>query len=167
MRKQKLMYRHHGRYNTSQNKQHRRSAGGLVVSQQVEFKMARKPKDVTEAELAIMQLLWSKTAQTVREMAEQLYGDFGPSQNATVQKLLDRLEQKECVQRNRSTWPHTFEAVMQRSDLIIRQLQETADKLCDGSLTPLLTHLVKTKSLSKDERKSLRTLLDELDGKKN
>jgi len=127
--------------------------------------MARKPKDVTEAELAIMQLLWDKSARTVREMAETLYGDFGPSQNATVQKLLDRLEQKECVQRERSTWPHTYDAVLQRSDLITRQLQETADKLCDGSLTPLLTHLVKTKTLSKEDRKSLRSLLDELDGK--
>jgi len=127
--------------------------------------MARKPKDVTEAELAIMQLLWDKSARTVREMAETLYGDFGPSQNATVQKLLDRLEQKQCVQRERSTWPHTYDAVLQRSDLITRQLQETADKLCDGSLTPLLTHLVKTKTLSKEDRKSLRSLLDELDGK--
>ena len=127
--------------------------------------MARKPKDVTEAELAIMQLLWDRSARTVREIAETLYGDFGPSQNATVQKLLDRLEQKECVQRERGTWPHTFDAVLQRSDLITRQLQETADKLCDGSLTPLLTHLVKTKTLSKDERKSLRNLLDDLDGK--
>ncbi len=127
--------------------------------------MARKPRDVTEAELAIMQLLWDKSARTVREIAETLYGDFGPSQNATVQKLLDRLEHKECVLRERSTWPHTFVAILQRSDLITRQLQETADKLCDGSLTPLLTHLVKTKTLSKDERKSLRNLLDELDGK--
>ena len=127
--------------------------------------MARKPKDVTEAELAIMQLLWDRSARTVREIAETLYGDFGPSQNATVQKLLDRLEHKECVQRERSTWPHTYDAVLQRSDLITRQLQETADKLCDGSLTPLLTHLVKTKTLSKDERKSLRNLLDDLDGK--
>ena len=127
--------------------------------------MARKPKDVTEAELAIMQLLWDRSARTVREIAETLYGDFGPSQNATVQKLLDRLEQKECVQRERGTWPHTYDAVLQRSDLITRQLQETADKLCDGSLTPLLTHLVKTKTLSKDERKSLRNLLDDLDGK--
>ena len=127
--------------------------------------MARKPKDVTEAELAIMQLLWDRSARTVREIAETLYGDFGPSQNATVQKLLDRLEQKVCVQRDRGTWPHTYDAVLQRSDLITRQLQETADKLCDGSLTPLLTHLVKTKTLSKDERKSLRNLLDDLDGK--
>jgi len=132
---------------------------------QVRLKMARKPKDVTEAELAIMQLLWEKKAHTVRELVEQLYGECGNSQNATVQKLLDRLEQKQCVQRERGTWPHTFKAIMQRSDLITRQLQETADKLCDGSLTPLLTHLVKTKSLSKDERKSLRNLLDELDGK--
>ena len=127
--------------------------------------MARKPKDITEAELAIMQLLWAKSGQTVREIAEQLYGVFGPSQNATVQKLLERLEQKLCVLQERSTWPHTYQAVIQRSDLITRQLQETADKLCDGSLTPLLTHLVRTKSLSKEERKSLRNLLDELDGK--
>ncbi len=133
---------------------------------QVTIYMARKPKDVTEAELAIMQLLWEQSVLTVRELAEQLYGDFGPSQNATVQKLLDRLEHKDCVKRERGTWPHTYQAVMQRSDLITRQLQETADKLCDGSLTPLLTHLVKTKTLSKDERKSLRNLLDELDGKR-
>lgn len=127
--------------------------------------MARKPKDVTEAELAIMQLLWDKVATTVRELAVRLYGECGPSQNATVQKLLDRLEQKECVSRERGTWPHTYDASIQRGDLITRQLQETADKLCDGSLTPLLTHLVKTRTLSKDERKSLRGLLDELDGK--
>ena len=127
--------------------------------------MARKPKDVTEAELAIMQLLWEQGVLTVRELAEQLYGDFGPSQNATVQKLLDRLEQKDCVTRERGTWPHTYQAVMQRSELITRQLQETADKLCDGSLTPLLTHLVKTRTLSREDRKSLRSLLDELDGK--
>jgi len=127
--------------------------------------MARKPKDVTEAELAIMQLLWERRVLTVRELAEPLYGDFGPSQNATVQKLLDRLEQKDCVKRERGNWPHTYQAVIQRSDLITRQLQETADRLCDGSLTPLLTHLVKTRTLSKEDRKSLRDLLDELDRK--
>ena len=128
--------------------------------------MARKPKDVTQAELAIMQLLWEKAATTVRELAEQLYGECGPSQNATVQKLLDRLEQKECVVRERGTWPHTYQASIQRGDLITRQLQETADKLCGGSLTLLLTHLVKTRVLSADERKSLRELLDDLDEKR-
>ena len=128
--------------------------------------MARKAQDVTDAELAIMQELWTHTTCTVRELTEELYDETGASQNATVQKLLDRLEQKGCVQRDRSTWPHTYRAAIERADLINRQLQDTADKLCDGSLAPLLTHLVKGKKLSRADRKSLRGLLDELDGKK-
>ena len=128
-------------------------------------KMARKAKDVTDAELSIMQVLWQHETRTVRELTEELYEETGASQNATVQKLLDRLEGKSCVVRDRSTWPHTYKATIERTDLINRQLQETADKLCDGSLSPLLTHLVKGRSLSKADRKSLRSLLDELDGK--
>jgi predicted transcriptional regulator len=85
-----------------------------------------------------------------------------------VQKLLERLEGKGCVRRDRGTWPHTFAAAIERSDLIGRQLQQTADKLAGGSLQPLLTHLVKTGRLSADDRQSLRSLLDELtqEGKK-
>ncbi len=125
--------------------------------------MARKPKDVTDAELAIMQRLWDGEATTVKELTQQLYAESGPSQNATVQKLLERLEQKKCVKRNRKSWPHTFRATVGRDELISRQLQETADKLCEGSLTPLLTQLVKGKNLSAEERSSLRQLLDDLD----
>jgi predicted transcriptional regulator len=56
-----------------------------------------------------------------------------------------------------------FEPAIERGDLIDRKLQQTADKLCDGSIQPLLTHLVKGARLSSQERQSLRTLLDELD----
>jgi predicted transcriptional regulator len=128
--------------------------------------MARKAKDITDAELAIMQVLWESEPCTVRQLTEELYDKSGSSQNATVQKLLDRLEQKVCVERDRSTWPHTYTSSVDRSDIISRQLQDTADKLCDGSLAPLLTHLVKGEGLSSKDRKSLRGLLDELDGKR-
>jgi BlaI family penicillinase repressor len=42
-----------------------------------------------------------------------------------------------------------------------------AEKLCGGSLTPLLTHLVRTKRLSARERQELRTLIDQLEKKGN
>lgn len=128
--------------------------------------MARRAKDITDAELSIMHVLWESEPCTVRQITEELYEERGASQNATVQKLLDRLEQKDCVQRDRSTWPHTYASSVDRSDIITKQLQDTADKLCDGSLTPLLTHLIKGKGLSSKDRKSLRGLLDDLDGKK-
>jgi len=125
--------------------------------------MPRPAQDVTDAELAILQVLWDRGQASVRELTEQLYAEYSSSQHATVQKLLERLEAKNCVRRNRETWPHLFEAAIERGDLIDRKLQETADKLCDGSIQPLITHLVKGGRLSPSQRRSLRSLLDELD----
>lgn len=125
--------------------------------------MSRPPQDVTDAELAILQVLWERGSATVRELTEQLYAEHVSSQHATVQKLLERLEAKECVRRNRGAWPHVFEAAVDREVLIGRKLQQTADKLCDGSIQPLLTHLVTAGSLSAQDRQSLRDLLDQLE----
>jgi predicted transcriptional regulator len=125
--------------------------------------MPRKPQDVTEAELAILQVLWDKGEATARDLTERLYPVLNESNLATVQKLLKRLETKGGIGRNRTAWPHVFRAAVARGDLIGRRLQTTADELCDGALSPLLTHLVKSDRLSAADRAALRDLLDELE----
>jgi predicted transcriptional regulator len=125
--------------------------------------MARTPQDVTEYELAILQVLWDCGPATIRQLTDVLYPQGGTAQYATVQKLLDRLERKECVQRDRGGAAHRFSAVIGREELLGRRLQDMAEKLCGGSLTPLLTHLVRTRRLSDRERQELRNLIDDLD----
>jgi BlaI family penicillinase repressor len=127
--------------------------------------MPRKSQDIPDAELAVLQQLWERGACTVRQLTEVLYPAGPGSQNATVQKLLDRLEVKQYVSRSRDQWPYLFQATVQRSDVIRKSLQATADKLCSGALAPLLTHLVRGDSLSVSDRASLRDLLQELDQK--
>jgi predicted transcriptional regulator len=127
-----------------------------------EHHMARKPQDVTDAELSILQVLWTRGTATVRELTEQLYPPGTGSDLATVQKLLKRLEGKRCVRRDRSAWPHQFRPAIARNDLIGRRLQTTADELCCGSLEPLVTHLVRHRLTAK-QRQDLRRLLSELD----
>jgi predicted transcriptional regulator len=80
-----------------------------------------------------------------------------------VQKLLERLESKAYVEHRREASPHTFLAAVGREELIGRRLQATAERLCGGSLTPLLMHLVRANSLSAKERHELRSLIDNLD----
>uniref|UniRef100_A0A7C2NX79 BlaI/MecI/CopY family transcriptional regulator n=1 Tax=Schlesneria paludicola TaxID=360056 RepID=A0A7C2NX79_9PLAN len=128
--------------------------------------MPRTPQDITDAELSVLQVLWDQGTATVRELTERLYKECTLSLTATVQKLLERLEGKKCVKRDRKTWPHSFSATVKREELIARQLQTTANKLCSGKLHPLLTCLVKTHGLSPEDRESLRGLLDELDRKR-
>jgi predicted transcriptional regulator len=124
--------------------------------------MARKAQDVTEAELAILELLWSDGPLSVKSISATLYGEATASSTATVQKLLGRLEAKQCVRRDPSVWPRLFHAAIDRDDLIGRRLQLTADELCEGSLSPLLTHLIRSGTLSRSDRSRLRTLLDDL-----
>lgn len=126
--------------------------------------MGRTARDVTEAELTVLQVLWEAGPTPVRALAEAIYGDgSGPSRQATVQKLLERLEAKGCVRRDRGSVPHQFEAAIDRDELIGRRLRDVADTLCDGSLAPLLTHLVRAEDLSDADRAALRALVDRLD----
>lgn len=127
--------------------------------------MARTPQDVTDAELALLQVLWDSGPATIRHLTDVLYPGGNAAQYATVQKLLDRLESKGCVRRDRTPPAHVFSAAIAREDLIGRRLRDMAEKLCGGSLTPLLTHLVRTRRLTTRERQELRDLIDELDPK--
>src|SRR2546423_427235 len=124
--------------------------------------MARTPQDITDAELAVMQLLWEQGPSTIRQLADRLYPGGRAAQYATVQKLLDRLEGKKYVKRDRRPAVHVFAAAVVRDEVIGRRLQSVAEKLCGGSWTPLLTHLVQSEKLSAAERQELRDLIDEL-----
>lgn len=121
--------------------------------------------DVTDTELAVLQSLWDRGPATIRQLADALYPGGTEVHYATVQKLLERLEAKGHVARDRSTHAHVFQARTSRDALIGRRLRAVAEKLCGGTLGPLLTHLVRAENLTTKERQELRDLIAELDRK--
>jgi len=127
--------------------------------------MPRTPKDVTDAELAVLHLLWTEGPASRRRITDVLYPGGGPAQYATVQKLLERLEAKGYVRHDSGQPVLTFEATVDREALISRRLLDVAQKLCGGSLSPLLTSLVRAKPLTAAELDELRSLIDQLRGK--
>jgi predicted transcriptional regulator len=118
-------------------------------------------KDVSDAELAVLRVLWDEGPATIRQLTDRIYPNGTAAHYGTVQKLLERLEAKGHVTRDRRAMAHVFAARTDRDALIGRRLRETAEKLCGGSLTPLLTHLLKVERLSPKERQELRALMDE------
>jgi BlaI family penicillinase repressor len=129
--------------------------------------MARTPQDITDAELAVLQVLWDRGPLPIRGITELVYPEGKTAQYATVQKLLERLEGKGCVDRDRSASVHIYMAIIDRDDLVGRRLQAVAEKLCGGSWTPLLTHLVQVRKLSEKDRRTLRQLVDDLEQPKS
>ena len=119
-----------------------------------------KQPPLANAELAVMDLLWRNDRLTARQIREQLYPDATKAQHGTVQKLLQRLEDKGYVERDRSLFVHLFSAAISRQTYAGQQLESLADKLTAGSFAPLITHLVEEKKISREEIDRIRAILD-------
>ncbi len=110
--------------------------------------MKRTRKVVADAELEVLKTLWDRGPSTIRELTDRLYPNGGTAHYATVQKLLERLETKSCVRRRPRGRVNIYSATVDREALIASRLRDTADRLCDGSLTPMLTQLVHSAAVS-------------------
>lgn len=129
-------------------------------------KPASSPPALANAELAVMDLLWRQDRLTARHIREQLYPDATKAQHGTVQRLLQRLEDKGYVERDRSLPVHLFSASVSREAYAGGQLETLAKKLTGGSLAPLITHLMEESKISRADIERLRRILDgrEVDG---
>jgi BlaI family transcriptional regulator, penicillinase repressor len=125
--------------------------------------MGRPAQDITDSELAVLRILWDRGTATIRQLTDVLYPQGEAAQYATIQKLLDRMEVKGYVRRDRTLYVHVFAAVLDRDELIGRRLRSLAEMLCDGSLTPLLTHLARANNLTDEDRLALRAIVEEPD----
>jgi BlaI family transcriptional regulator, penicillinase repressor len=118
---------------------------------------------VTEGELSILEVIWDQGAPTSRDIAAVIYEKVSDSKMASVQKLLERLESKGCVSRDRGERAHRFRALVSREDFLRDRLQGLADRLCDGAIVPLVTTLLRSKDgFSQENGEELRRLIDEL-----
>ncbi len=117
---------------------------------------------LANAELAVMNLLWQNDDHmTARDIREQLYSDANKAQHGTVQRLLQRLEEKGFVERDKSIAVHYFVAAISREAYAGQQMELLAEKLTAGTFAPLITHLVEHKKISRADVNRIRGILDE------
>lgn len=120
-----------------------------------------KSPPLANAELAVMELLWDRNRVTARAIRETLYPDASKAQHGTVQRLLQRLEEKGFVERDRTLPVHLFSAAISREAYASSQLESLAAKLTGGSLAPLITHLIEQHKIAPEEIERLRRILED------
>jgi len=121
-----------------------------------------KLDQVTDGELSILQVIWERGEATSREITAALHQEVTDPKISSVQKLIERLEAKGCVERDRSQRAHCFRPLVSHEEFLRSRLQALADRLCDGAVTPLVTTLLRSEGLSRKERDQLRLLIDKL-----
>ena len=122
--------------------------------------MRRKPTKVTDAELAVLKVLWARGPRTAKAITEAIYPDGAESEFAAVHSFLQRLERKRLVARDRSSFVHVFSPAASEADVLSRELETLVDRLGGGSIAPLIMQLIDQKRLSRKEAVEIRKLLD-------
>jgi predicted transcriptional regulator len=116
----------------------------------------------SDAELEVLKVLWETGPATVREVAGHLRKRRRRLAYNTVLTLLSRLRDKGYVAADRRDTAHLFRPLVTRDDLVGSSLTALADRICDGTASPLMYALVRGQKFSADEIAYFRRLLDDL-----
>ncbi len=116
----------------------------------------------TDAELAILRVLWERGPSTVREVTEALQDERGTGYT-TALKLLQIMTDKGLVRRDERSRSHVYAASMPAKTTQRQLLGELMDKAFGGSASQLVLQALATKRASRDELAEIRRLLDEYD----
>ena len=122
--------------------------------------MKRRPQTVTDAELAVLKILWQRGPLTAKAITNSIYPDGAESEFASVHSFLQRLERKGLVDRDRSSYVHSFSAAVSQADVAGQELETLAARLGEKSIAPLIMQLVEQKRLSEKEVAEIRKLLN-------
>ena len=122
--------------------------------------MPSKPQTVTDAELAVLIILWQRGPLSAKAITAALYPDGAESEFASVHSFLQRLERKGLVHRDRSEFVHSFSAAVSQADIAGQELETLAARLGEKSIAPLIMQLVEQKRLSEKEAAEIRKLLN-------
>jgi predicted transcriptional regulator len=115
--------------------------------------LRRKP---TDAELAILRVLWARGPSTVRQAAEVLGREAAYT---TVLKLLQIMTEKRLVVRDESTRTHVYRAAFSEDQTQRQLVADLLDRVFDGSAAKLVMQALSTSRTSPEELAEIRKLI--------
>lgn len=117
----------------------------------------------TEAELALLRVMWQLGPSTVRQIHETLTAG-NPLAYTTVLTTLQIMHQKGLVKRDESARAHIYAAVLSQRQAQKRYLGKVLQRLFEGSSAELVMQALGSgKPASADEIAMIRARLNELE----
>lgn len=123
--------------------------------------VTRPNKKPTDAELAILRVLWARGPSTVREVAREM-GREGAY--TTILKLMQIMTEKRLVRRDESPRTHVYEAAWTEGETQQQLVTDLLDRVFDGSASRLVMQALASKKTSRKELAEIRRLLDQQRG---
>ena len=126
------------------------------------MKKSNLPKP-TDAEVAILRVLWQRGPSTVRDVWEQL----SPSQGTgytTVLKLLQIMFEKSLVTRDEKARSHIYAARLSEEKTQQQVMGHVLERVFAGSAPKLVMQALAVAKATPAELSEIRKLLDQMEG---
>jgi BlaI family transcriptional regulator, penicillinase repressor len=122
-----------------------------------------KPPKPTDAELAILRVLWQRGPSTVREVWEQLSPEQGTGYT-TVLKIMQIMFDKGLLGRDETDRSHVYRAARSEEQTQRQVVGHLLERMFSGSAPKLVMQALATNKATPAELSEIRRLLDEMEG---
>jgi len=121
----------------------------------------------TNAELAILGVLWQRGPSTVRDVHDALRAARNEAVGyTTILKLLQIMTEKKLVKRDTRARTHVYAAAVSEATTRGHLLSDLVDRAFGGSSLALVLQALSTTRATPSELEQIRRLIDERKGKK-
>jgi len=120
--------------------------------------MSKKPVELTEAEWAIIKLVWEEEPCTAPGIQEKLQSKTGWTYS-TVRTIMDRMVAKNLLTAEKVGKITLFRSAVTRRQAQRSELLYTLKNAFNGALTPMVQCLLDTGNLSAQELEELESLI--------
>ncbi|WP_081887827.1 BlaI/MecI/CopY family transcriptional regulator [Verrucomicrobium sp. BvORR034] len=118
----------------------------------------------TDAELAILRVLWAKGAATVREILDAINEDRTPPLvYTTVLTFLQIMTDKGLVLRDSQGKTHVYRAAVAAEKTQRHLVKDVLERVFSGSVSQLVMHALGSRKISADEVREIKAMLNEID----
>jgi BlaI family penicillinase repressor len=118
----------------------------------------------TDAELAVLRVLWHRGPSTVREVWEQLSAQ--ETGYTTVLKTLQIMLTKGLVERDETDRSHVYRPAIGQEETQRQFVGHLLERVFSGSARKLVMQALSVKKASREELAEIRKLLDKIEGGK-
>lgn len=123
------------------------------------------PPRPTDAELAILRVLWRRGPSTVKQVHEELLR-HSSSVYTTTLKILQIMTEKGLVTRDESQRAHLYTTRLPEEETQSQLVGDLLDRAFEGSAGRLVMRALSSRPASAGELEEIRNLLDRLEGEK-
>lgn len=117
----------------------------------------------TDAELAILRVLWTRGPSTVRQVHEALSSQQNTGYT-TVLKLMQIMAEKGLADRDETERAHVYHPRWSEQKTQRQLVGDLLDRAFGGSSSQLVLQALSSKKASHQELAAIRQMLDELEG---